>query len=127
MSDTLADKAKQDERRKSRAERRREAKAKLKKLSQEPKRRPGKQPGAALERVEDPDVVVDHQPEECCGCGGTLDDAEVTAVEQRQVFDLPTRRLEVTEHRAQTRRCACGVTTMSMANSTCPEARGTAC
>ncbi len=126
-SDTLADKAKQDERRKSRAERRREARAKAKKLSQEPKRRPGKQPGepgATLARVEDPEVVVDHRPAECSGCGAGLDDAEVIAVEDRQVFDLPTRRLEVTEHRAETRRCSCGATTKAAFP---PEARGTAC
>ena len=126
-SDTLADKAKQDDRRKSRAERRREARAKLKKMSQEPKRPPGKQPGdpgATLARVADPDVVVEHRPDVCGGCGGGLGHAEVISVEDRQVFDLPTRRLEVTEHRAQVRRCACGVTTKA---SFPPEARATAC
>jgi transposase len=40
-----------------------------------------------------------------------LGDAEVTGAEVRQVFDLPARALEVTEHRAQSRRCSCGTLT----------------
>jgi transposase len=70
--------------------------------------RPGKQsgePGAWLEPVEVPDQIRVHAPE-CCGrCGGDLGDAEVVEERVRQVFDLPPIRVEVTEHRAQTRRC----------------------
>ena len=71
-------------------------------------RRPGKQagePGAWLELVEDPDHVQVHAPHRCAGCGSDLDDAEVIEERARQVFDLPPIRVEVTEHRAQTRRC----------------------
>ncbi len=77
-------------------------------------RRKGKQPGAPgshLERVAEPDRVVDHAPTVCRGCGGDLADAEVVGVESRQVFDLPDRRAEVAEHRAQKRRCGCGCDT----------------
>jgi transposase len=80
-------------------------------------RRPGKQPGdpgARLEPVADPDRFQVHVPDECAGCGSDLGDAEVLDEQVRQVFDLPAIQIEVTEHRAQTRRCRCGhVTTGS--------------
>lgn len=66
-------------------------------------RRPGKQPGAPdahLQRVADPDHMVDHAPKECRDCGADLASAPVVGVESRQVFDLPERRAEVTDHRA---------------------------
>jgi transposase/uncharacterized coiled-coil protein SlyX len=78
------------------------------------RRRPGKQPGAPgahLARVERPDEVVEHAPGRCGGCGADLAGAVVVGVEARQVFDLPALRLCVTEHRAERRRCACGMTT----------------
>lgn len=116
-SDTVTQRQEQQEQRLSRAERRRRARAKAKELlegKEQPKRRPGKQPGepgARLEFVDDPDAVIEHRPERCDGCGGDLGDAEVCGEERRQVFDLPRRRLEVTEHRAATCRCSCGATT----------------
>lgn len=78
------------------------------------KRNKGKQPGAPgahLERVAEPDRIIDHAPSECRGCGGDLSDAEITGIESRQVFDLPDRRAEVTDHRAEKRRCGCGCET----------------
>jgi transposase len=114
-SDTLTQRAAQAEERLSRAERRRQAREKAKKFfSERTKRRPGKQPGAAgaaLRQVARLDVVQSHLPSQCCACGASLGDAEVVGAEVRQVFDLPARRLEVTEHRAERRRCACGVVT----------------
>ena len=68
------------------------------------KRSPGKQPGAAgaaLARAAVPDREVVHAPRRCSRCGESLGGAEVTAIEVRQVFDLPERRLEVTEHRSR--------------------------
>jgi len=114
-SDTLAQRATQAEERLSRAERRRQAREQAKKFfSERAKRRPGKQPGApgaALRQVDRPDRVVVHSPGECRSCGKALEDAEVTGAEVRQVFDLPARALEVTEHQAQSRRCSCGTLT----------------
>jgi len=111
-SDTVTQRSQQQDERLSRAERRRRARAKAKELMKDPpKRRPGKQPGEAgtnLAAVPDPDRVVLHKPENCSGCGAVLAEAEVVASEARQVFDLPRRRLEVTEHRAESRRCRCG-------------------
>jgi transposase len=77
-------------------------------------RRPGKQPGAPgahLAQVAEPDEVAWHTPDRCGGCGATLTDAPVVGVEARQVFDLPPLRLLATEHRAERRRCTCGMTT----------------
>jgi transposase len=76
-------------------------------------RKPGGQPGHPgrhLKQVERPDEVIRHVPERCGACGGDLHGAEVVAEEARQVFDLPSVALRVTEHRAERRRCACGAT-----------------
>lgn len=114
-SDTVTQRAEQQQERLSRAERRRRARAKAKKLmGEQPKRRPGKQPGepgANLAQVAGPDRVLAHRPQRCAGCGDDLADAEIVGCERRQVFDLPKRRLEVTEHQAESRRCGCGQTT----------------
>ncbi|HEX5265630.1 MAG TPA: IS66 family transposase [Acidimicrobiales bacterium] len=80
----------------------------------EARRKPGKQPGDPgknLAQVTDPDEVVDHVPTHCGDCGASLAKAEVTGREVRQVFDLPARRREVTEHVAEWRRCSCGCET----------------
>ena len=74
----------------------------------------GEQPGhkgATLERVAEPDHRLDHEPPCCSGCGASLIDAELVGERRRQVFDIPPVSLEVTEHRALTRRCACGACT----------------
>jgi transposase len=115
-SDTLTQRAAQNEERLSRAERRRRAREQAKKLSErgQPKRRPGKQPGdegKTLQMRANPDEVVVHVPGECGRCGGDLADADVVATEARQVFDLPPTAVVVVEHQAQTRRCRCGATT----------------
>ncbi|WP_435962066.1 IS66 family transposase [Immundisolibacter sp.] len=74
-------------------------------------RRRGKQPGepgARLEPRADPDRREVHAPGCCAGCGADLGHGEVVGSQQRQVFDLPAIRVEVTEHVAQTVRCGCG-------------------
>jgi transposase len=110
-SDTLTQRAEQMEERLSRAERRRRARAVAKQLMKKVKRRPGKQPGEAgktLVMVDYPDEIFVHAPDLCGGCGASLADAAVASVERRQVFDLPEVRAKVTEHRSETRLCACG-------------------
>ena len=116
-SDTLGQRDAQNVERQGRADRRRAARARAKELmrdkASEP-RRPGKQPGEPgrnLEMVGDPDEVVVHRPGACSGCGGDLAGSDEVGVERRQVFDLPQRRFEVTEHRALSCRCSCGTTT----------------
>ena len=70
-------------------------------------------PGKTLCQVAEADATIDHFPETCAGCGGSLDEASATGFTARQVFDLPKPQpLEVTEHRAHVCQCkACGIRT----------------
>lgn len=78
-------------------------------------RKPGKQPGTpgvTLRLVDDPDHVVDHEPESCTGCGAALAAAAAAAgTLRRQVTDIAPAVATVTEHRLHRRRCACGTVT----------------
>jgi len=82
-------------------------------------RKPGGQKGRrgdTLERVANPDHVVEHrlgEKDRCPKCGVVMSEADgeliVGQCECRQVFELPTIRLEITEHRAEKRSChQCG-------------------
>jgi hypothetical protein len=81
-------------------------------------RKPGGQDGhkgTTLAQVLRPDRQVRHEPG-CCGrCGAGLAGRPVTAVERRQVFDLPPVRAEVTEHQLIERECGCGQRTRAAA------------
>ncbi len=78
-------------------------------------RKPGGQPGhpgKTLPLAEEPDRVVVHSPGGCAPCGGALREGEAVGYERRQVVELPPLYLEVTEHRAERKRCrGCGSTT----------------
>jgi len=74
-------------------------------------RKPGGQDGhrgGHLEQVAVADEIVDHVPRVCSGCQADLSDGHAVGHLARQVFDLPEIRLRSSEHRAHTRRCACG-------------------
>jgi transposase len=92
-------------------------KPKPKSLRRRSGKKPGGQeghPGRTLSLIEDPPHVVDHDPEECEGCGESLSEAEfASGYERRQVVDIPALlALEVTEHRARHKRCpGCGRST----------------
>ncbi len=65
-------------------------------------------PGATLQQVENPDRIRVHALDRCpCGrCqGGSLRQAPLAGYEKRQVFELPEKLLEVTEHRAEIKIC----------------------
>ncbi len=65
--------------------------------------------GATLEQVKTPDHVHLHEPHTCRRCRASLVECAVVGTERRQVFDVPPVVMEVTEHRAQVKRCAeCG-------------------
>ncbi|HEX3957804.1 MAG TPA: IS66 family transposase [Trebonia sp.] len=70
--------------------------------------RPKGQPGATMGLTDHPDKKVRHRPAKCGCCGKSLKDAEVTAVERRQVIDIPQVRAKTTEHQLLTLRCGCG-------------------
>jgi transposase len=75
-------------------------------------RKPGGQvghPGATLEFVEQPDRLVIHAPHSCRLCGSSLAEGKVARTERRQVHDLPSPKIEVTEHQVPTIICGkCG-------------------
>ena len=81
-------------------------------------RRPGRpegQPGATMELTDHPDKKVRHRPAKCGCCGKSLKNAEVAAVERRQVIDIPQVRAKTTEHQLLTLRCGCGCETKAQA------------
>ncbi|MBN1606238.1 MAG: IS66 family transposase [Polyangiaceae bacterium] len=65
-------------------------------------------PGQTLQAVEKPDHTLRHPVTRCSDCGRSLADQAPDRVEHRQVFDLPEPKLEVTEHQAEIKTCACG-------------------
>ena len=80
-------------------------------------RKPGQKPnggqpgheGYTLTPSAHPDHTEVHVVEHCEQGGAGLNAVEVTAHEERQVFDLPAIRIEVTAHRAEIKLCpACG-------------------
>src|SRR6201981_3338378 len=65
--------------------------------------------GDTLKQVEAPDRIERHRANVCRRCCASLTAAMQTGVEKRQVFDLPERLIEVTEHQASIYCCAaCG-------------------
>jgi transposase len=68
--------------------------------------------GDTLNQVEAPDRIERHTAEVCRHCFAGLGASMQTGMEKRQGFDLPERRIEVTEHQASVYRCgACGFET----------------
>jgi transposase len=65
--------------------------------------------GDTLKRVADADRIVLHEARACRHCGAGLRLAMAQETETRQVFDLPAKLIEVTEHRRPVYVCAgCG-------------------
>lgn len=65
--------------------------------------------GYTLKRSEHPEHTEIHPVVECVQCGASLTKVDVTAYEERQVFDIPAIRIEVTAHRAEMKICSgCG-------------------
>lgn len=68
--------------------------------------------GDTLKQVEDPDRIERHTVKECGHCCAGLSAWMQTGMEKRQVFDLPEKLVEITEHQASVYRCAaCGFET----------------
>jgi transposase len=68
--------------------------------------------GDTLRQVAAPDRVIRHEAQACGHCRAGLTGAMERGVETRQVFDLPEKLIEVTEHQAAIYCCAgCGCET----------------
>ena len=64
--------------------------------------------GKRLKMVQEPDAIIIYDVAHCCGCGTTLEKTG-THYKARQVFDLPTISMQVTEHRVMEKTCShCG-------------------
>ena len=65
--------------------------------------------GQTLMASAHPDRTLTHEVSNCAHCQASLQGIEVVGYEERQVFDMPAIRIEVTAHRAQIKVCpACG-------------------
>lgn len=63
--------------------------------------------GTTLRKSTTVDHIVVHSINACNNCGTCLEQVAVQEVQSRQVFDLPSVKLEVTEHRSEVKRCPC--------------------
>jgi transposase len=77
--------------------------------------RPKGQPGATMVLSGHPDKKVRHRPGKGGRCGKSLRNAPVTAVERRQVIDIPPVKAVTTEHQMLTVKCGCGCETKAQA------------
>lgn len=85
-------------------------KRKPKSLRKKSNKKPGGQQGRigkGLAQVSNPDVIVTHTPSSCTGCGLDLRNVNGATAEQRQVFDIPQPKINVTEHRVEEKKCPC--------------------
>ena len=65
--------------------------------------------GQTLLAVEHPEQTLTHEVPSCAHCQASLQGIAVVGYEERQVFDIPAIRIEVTAHRAEIKVCpACG-------------------
>ena len=67
--------------------------------------------GHTLKAVERAQHTETHRVERCAHCRASLEGVMVSEYEKRQVFDLPSLTLVVTEHQAEVKQCpVCGET-----------------
>ena len=62
--------------------------------------------GSTLEKVNNPDYVVELK-HEICSCGHSLNEVVPNEVKTRQVFDIPEIKINVTEYQVHIKTCPC--------------------
>jgi len=72
--------------------------------------------GETLRMSKDVDRVEIHKVSECRKCNRDLSNQAWQAIERRQVYDIPSIKIQITEHQSEIRKCSCGCT-----NSAFPE------
>ena len=84
-------------------------------------KKPGGQkghPGVTLSPVEEPDIVIDHMPSVCSGCGTTVQTKLTKFLGERQEVEIPPVKIQYIAHRIHSYFCPhCQVIT----NGTYPE------
>jgi transposase len=66
-------------------------------------------PGKTLHFCENPDETIPCEPLSQCECGCSLENEPVLETQNRQVFDIPSPKMVVTEYRRLVKRCpGCG-------------------
>lgn len=63
--------------------------------------------GKGLAQISNPDTIVTYVPTSCSGCGLDLSEVGGVIAENRQVFDIPQPKVNVTEHRVEEKKCPC--------------------
>lgn len=63
--------------------------------------------GETLKQIETPNPIKRHILASCPDCQSSLESGKVMGVLRRQVFDIPQPKIEVTEHQAEIKYCAC--------------------
>lgn len=61
--------------------------------------------GFTLNKVDNPDYIVDLTLNTCPHCNTNLHDSEIDDIKTRQVFDIPEIKILVTEYRSQVKTC----------------------
>lgn len=64
--------------------------------------------GHTLSQTLNPDKITYHTVEKCVICQTSLEEVQPKSIIKRQVFDIPEPQIEITEHQAEVKRCACG-------------------
>ncbi len=65
--------------------------------------------GDTLKMCEHPDEIIRHQVEYCACCQRALRAQKADCIERRQVYDIPSLRIKVIEHRSEVKTCSCGL------------------
>ena len=79
-------------------------------LRENGKNKSGGQPGhkgETLKHTETPDIIKKHILTTCPDCHYSLSSSPLFGIVKRQVFDMPPPKIEITEHQAEVKYCAC--------------------